>query len=124
MSYGKIIVIGFVLFGIYFGFSALQARQDHKAFSQEVREAVEYNWRPNNAKEVIENIIREKAEQRGIELGPDDVVVKYSKSIVSETPYNQTYYVLVSAVVSYDRKVTPFYTAQLKICAANRMGRG
>ena len=124
MSYGKIIVIGIVLFGIYFGFSAVQAGQDHKAFSQEVREAVEYNWRPDNAKEVIENIIREKAEQRSIQLGPDDVVVKYRKSMVSETPYNRTYYVIVSAVVSYDRKVTPFYTVHLKISAANRWGRG
>jgi hypothetical protein len=124
MSPTNLIVIGVVVFGVYFVGSYVSAGADHKTFTKQVRDIVDYNWGRDDAKESIERMIRDEAQKRGIALGPDDVVVKYSKTVIGESKYTIQYYVLVTATVTYARKITPLYTKRLTINATNRMGKG
>lgn len=127
----KLLVIGVFIFGGYFVQSYISAGSAHKAFAKAVADEVhtiQVRWTEEEGTRFLTKQIRKAAEKHSVALDDDAIYIDYIRDEVShsetETMWGtQTltqYFVRVTATITYDRKVTPFYTKRITFSKSNR----
>lgn len=113
MKYVLIVLLGL---GLYAGTNVISAESAKEDFSQAIQQIVNRQAGLPAAELEIASAIRKEASKRGIELAPDAIEVKSSRSSIE----GDVDYVIAEATVSYDRQILPFYTKRMKITRANQ----
>ncbi len=89
------------------------AKRLKKQFGSDVQHAVQTYGKHREAKQKIEKAIEELAEKHDIELGPDSIEVKASRTNADKTGMWQ--FVFVTAKVTYEHQILPFYKKKFTI---------
>ena len=127
----KLLVVGAVIFCGYFVQSYFSAGSAHKAFAKAVADevhTVQVRWTEEEGTTFLTKQIRKAAERHGVTLDDDAIEIDYIRDEVSQSETKtmwgtQTltqYFVRVTATITYDREVTPFYTKRITFSKSNR----
>jgi hypothetical protein len=112
MKYVLIVLLGL---GMYAGINVVNAGSANKDFSQAIQEIVDKHSGSPTVELDIADRIRQEADRRGIELGPNAIEVE--KSSGSGGGVDR---VIARATVTYDRQIMPFYSKSMEITRANQ----
>jgi hypothetical protein len=115
MKYVLIVLLGL---GVYAGINVVSAESADKDFAQAIQQIVDRHAGLDGADLAIPAGIRKEAARRGIELAPDAIEMKHSRSSIG----GGVDYVIVKATVSYERSVLPFYSRSVKVSRVNQRG--
>ncbi len=96
-----------------FMLNSCSARQLKKEFGSDVQQAVQNYGKHSQPAPKIEEYIKVQADKRGIELGPDSIQIKVSRSNADKTGMWQ--FVFITATVTYEHPILPFYKKKFTI---------
>ena len=115
MKYVLIILLGL---GVYAGINVGSAESANKDFARAIQVIVDRHAGLPTAELDIAAAIRQEADKRGIELAPNGIEVKSSRSSIG----GGVDYVKAKATVTYDRRIMPLYSKRIKITRMNQWG--
>ena len=115
MKYFLIVLLGL---GVYAGINVVSAESANKDFAQAIQAIVDRHAGLPTAELDIAAAIRQEADKRGIELAPNAIEVKSSRSSIG----GGVDYVKAKATVTYDRRIMPLYSKRIKITRVNQWG--
>ena len=96
-----------------FMLNSCSARQVKKEFGSDVQQAVQNYGKHSQPAPRIEEYIKVQADKRGIELSPDSIQIKVSRSNADKTGMWQ--FVYITATVTYEHPILPFYKKKFTI---------
>ena len=127
----KLIFVFALLFGVFFVTSYIGAGSAHKAFAKDVGDAMHtlsVRWTEEQGRWHLEKFIRQAAEKNEIILEDDAIEIDYIRDEIDSqgtksfwgTQTVTTYHVRAVATITYDRKITPFYTKRITFSRSSR----
>ncbi len=141
----KYLVIAGLILGAYTFQQASKHGKLHKAFARDVQEAVavvDVAWSDEEGYEILMERVLDRARRHQIPLYESNVDLRYSRRVSTgktstQTNYDKSqnamitreytnYQAFASArvTISYDRKITPFYTKHLEFTRASKQATG
>ena len=96
-----------------FMLNSCTAKRVSKLFGDDIQQAVQNYGKHSQPEPKTEESIKIQADKHGIELGPDSIKIKVSRTNADKTGMYQ--FVFITAKVTYEHQILPFYNRKFTI---------
>ncbi len=112
-GYVKLLGFGALAIGLVFVLNSCGANRLAHRFGDDVQQEIQNYGAHDQAKQNVEEAIRTLAKKHDITLAENAIRIKHSRTNLDKT--GRTQYVFLTATVTYERPIMPFFTTKYSI---------